>query len=458
MRRSLLLLASALLLAAPALAQETPTDSLRRDLVSCVGMIKAADTQLTKALEAAEPSEARTETVRSRAFVRGARTQCESKVLAAVDRMAGSPDDPKPELPGEPVPAPQPEPEPQPHEWASGLWELSIDGQPGALDLDAQTVTLPRFGTLPVEIGADGGSLTVTFDLGAPGAGSLVLAHAEGRLTGTATAGGQAVSVTGHRPGDGPVPEEPAPGGPPPSLPPPVGGEGAPDFADDFASGDLSHTQGGFRWTNGRYVDVVSIDGQRALRFRFGPREPDGSSHMWAEQRFAHAPVQEYWMEFLLLVPSNYQHQRPNSANNNKLLAWWGPNGYSAPGMGMLQLWSGSTGPRSTVDYARYGPRSTYAEYVGGKHPLIDASMLGRWTRIRVHLRLADVGGADGRVRLWRDDALVLDVAGDANSADRAAANHLSAGYFLGYDNSGFAAETVFHVARVRWWSRNPGW
>lgn len=85
-------------------------------------------------------------------------------------------------------------------EWASGQWELTVDGQPGALDFDAGTVTLPVFGTLAMTADVSGESATISYTVPGVGPGSMSLTHSDDSLSGTATAGGVTVPVTGQRP------------------------------------------------------------------------------------------------------------------------------------------------------------------------------------------------------------------------------------------------------------------
>ncbi|HEX6925877.1 MAG TPA: Ig-like domain-containing protein [Longimicrobiaceae bacterium] len=250
----------------------------------------------------------------------------------------------------------------------------------------------------------------------------------------------------------------------PPSTqdPPPDPSDSSPAFVEDFelyADGaDVTGGNSFFRWTDGRSTSVSSgraHSGSRSLEFRYGPYE---GGYRWAEQRFAHDPVQEYWLEYYVYIPENYFHHRVDNANNNKFFAWWGPNGYSAPGMGTFQLWAiGDTGD-SYINMNRYGPNSTYAEYTGRNANIFDASHHGTWQRIRIHLKLSDMGQRNGIQKLWRGDELLLNDINDNNSADRAEANVLTAGYFWGWDNGRYTEPTVFYVDDIKIYTSDPGW
>lgn len=395
------------------------------------------------------------------------------EMQAAQYRAERNPEDfereePEPEEP--PVEEPEPEPEPgdddsdDPAEWFSGRYALSLDGLPGMLDIDAGTVTLPIFGRVAAAIDELGGRITATFEVPGHGEGTIELTYRDGALSGHATTASQRVPVTGRREADAPEPEPQEP------LPPPTGGGGGldADFHDDFSSGDLSRRQGGFRWTGSRYTDVVSMGGgQHAMRLRYGPREPDGKTHMWAEQRFDHAPTLEQWLEYMMYVPENYRHGFDGgSANNIKLHAAWGPLGYSKPGNGVFQLWtSGALNGSSTANWSRRGPGDAHGLYprgYEGSRLFIDrARHAGKWIRVRMHLKRSDPGRENGVVELWRDEELVYGFYADRNhgSDSDPSLNPFTGGYLLGYDNPPyFGEDTTFLIRDFRWWSRDPNW
>ena len=244
-----------------------------------------------------------------------------------------------------------------------------------------------------------------------------------------------------------------------------------PVFQDDFEGYAVGASVGGggndaFRWSPPRYTDVSSArarSGTRSLRFRYGPVEPNGDSHMWAEQRFSLKPVQEYWVEFYIYIPENYYHNKGNSSHNNKFFDWWGPNGYSPSGQGgagAFQTWADGNGG-STINVARYGTTDRhmmYPDHPGNGGRFIDASHRGTWQRIRVHLKLSDVGRSNGIMRLWRGDQLIVNVTDDANNATTVENNIITNGYLLGYDNGRFLEDTYFYIDDFKYYTSDPGW
>lgn len=245
------------------------------------------------------------------------------------------------------------------------------------------------------------------------------------------------------------------------------GSEVEPLFADDFESytvgdGIFGGGANGFSWSPGNYTTVrneQAFSGTKSLWFPYGPTEPNGDPHWWSEQRFSHPPTQQAWYEFYLRIPDNFVHPRPSASNNNKFFAWWGPDGYSTPGGGIYQFWSSSvSGVISHINCARRGPGDPHALYVGPNSPFITEDMLGKWHRIRIHIRLSDFGQENGIQRLWVNDNFLLDITGDRLGANTPESNWLTSGYLMGYDNSGYPYQVDFYLDDFKIYMSDPGW
>jgi len=236
--------------------------------------------------------------------------------------------------------------------------------------------------------------------------------------------------------------------------PPPSSGSGKAFFEDSFENGRLNDANG-FRWADSRYVDVVEIDGRRALRFRYGPVEPNGNSHMWAEQRFnLPGPMKEVWVEYYIRYPSDFQHG-PNSPNNDKFFRLWG-GGQSAYS-GNINKVGMSTRPRSIrFEYTEYGKTGTGHFNAPAAVPWEDD--LGRWIQVRMHYKHPSApGSADGRMRLWKDGKLLVDFR-NVNQAWNSSAPFWDSGYFMGYDNSRLSREFHIYIDDVKFFDTDPGW
>src|SRR5690606_13498493 len=340
-----------------------------------------------------------------------------------------------------------------------GRWSLTADGQPLALDFDEARLELPA-GMGAVAVTADVTADTAHLTFSTPyGAGVMRLVHASDRVTGSMSVAGQSAAVTGERAivtpePDVPVPPvEPEPDPPADSTPaPPSTGE--PFFEDDFDNGRLNSANG-FTWRSSRYVDVVEIDGRRALRFRYGPVEPNGQSHMWAEQRFdLPGQMKEVWVEYLIRYPADFQHG-PNTPNNDKFFRLWG-GGQSAYS-GNINKVGMSTRPRSIrFEYTEYG--KTVTGHFTAPAAVPWENDLGRWIQVRMHYKHPSApGSADGRMRLWKDGKLLVDFR-NVNQAWNSSAPFWDSGYFMGYDNSRLSREFHIYIDDVKFFDTDPGW
>lgn len=240
-------------------------------------------------------------------------------------------------------------------------------------------------------------------------------------------------------------------------------------FSDNFDSGSKVSANG-FTWSSAGSRVTVSperaFSGTHALRFRFGPDTVGGDSG--AEQRFDMGRyLNEYWVEYMLFVPANFVH-RADSPNNNKFFMTWRDTysdvaggtwrvGYEYQGTSsslrpMSSRWDLNSWTSSGLNH----PQSN-APFIGGAGPV----RLGAWTRVRLQFKAASSRTAsDGVMRMWINDSLY------ASKTDGRFHNYyaepsdavLRKGYFLGWSNSGFSAETVFFIDDVRFYDADPRW
>jgi hypothetical protein len=247
-----------------------------------------------------------------------------------------------------------------------------------------------------------------------------------------------------------------------------AGGGALPFFADGFEAGAKTNANG-FTWGAVENVDVSTANpysGNYSLRFRFGPDAPGEDS--WSEQRFNMGRyLSEYWVDYMLYVPSNFVH-RAESPNNNKFFMTWRDT-YSDVSGGTWRIGYEYQSTASTIR-----PMSSRWDYnswesSGLNHPQMNAPFIGgtgpikpgQWTRVRMQFRAASSRTAsDGVMRMWINDMLF------AQKTDGKFHNYYSTpsdaslrnGYFLGWSNSGFTAETIFYIDDVKFYSINPGW
>ncbi len=237
---------------------------------------------------------------------------------------------------------------------------------------------------------------------------------------------------------------------------------GTPFFEEDFTGTTLNNANG-FVWgslTTGRTA-VVSFDGYNAMRFRYGA-DASGSDSS-AEMRFAIGQqLDEVWIEYYLHVPSNYQHRNDTSTDNNKFFRLWGYdyNRTNKVGATLYPVAGSGATDDSSLLYADYFNRPNTS--LGSYGPTADfgdtAGMLNTWTRVRMHYRLTSAdNAADGVFKVWLGTTKVIDNT-TINATYDATYPYWDNGYFFGWSNSGFLAQTDFHVRNVKFYNTDPSW
>ncbi len=234
----------------------------------------------------------------------------------------------------------------------------------------------------------------------------------------------------------------------------------APFFQDSFAGG-VKNPANGFSWDSG--VPVVSFSGRNAMQFRY-PGVALGSDGS-AEQRFNMGrQLNELWLEYQLHIPANFAH-RSDPPDNNKFLSLW-PENYSTTGETYV-----------VTEFERDGVDTSYARILGlgdrfyadgtlirdgdavQNSNFISATRADQWHRIRVHYRIASgVGQTDGIYEGYINDELMWRSRTDWQFWSTGGLNYIQRGYFMGWANSGYTAQTDFHISDVKFYDTNPGW
>ena len=245
------------------------------------------------------------------------------------------------------------------------------------------------------------------------------------------------------------------------------GGAVEPFFADDFASGDTSRSEGGFSWSNTSFPVSSSFghDDDRALRFSFGPDASGEDSS--SELRFRLGrQLQELWIELYIYYPdgigsARYVHRDDVSSDNNKFIRLWHGDYNSRPKVGA------STRPAGDGDSHLHNELNPIGSSMGGHGsgsvPWVtdaapDTCRRGEWARVRMRFRVADVGMDNGVSEWWIDDTKVYSRTNLSSAAATEADNYLDRGYLLGWANSGFTEETHIYIDEVRFFDVDPGW
>lgn len=233
-------------------------------------------------------------------------------------------------------------------------------------------------------------------------------------------------------------------------------------YADSFEGSAQAGGGANFSWSGGAWSFVnadVAKNGGKSLRFRY----PAGANTS-AEERFVFSlPHKEIWVKYWLRVPTNFEHvaPEPHWPTNNKLFALW-MDDYSAHGKGPSVIWeywdNGQGGSDLAVHFSEgnntgAGPHLQF-------QPFINSSTdKGRWMQLVLHVKAATttagVSNNNGLIetyRKWDGDATYtrLHQVTQANIAPAISGpNGWQAGYFMGWSNPGFSAQTDFYIDDV---------
>ena len=232
-------------------------------------------------------------------------------------------------------------------------------------------------------------------------------------------------------------------------------------FSDGFETGDRSHTENGFKWYGGGGRVYVSSDNPRtgdySLEFVFGPNPPGGQD--WSEIRFDMGAIrEEFWMEYYLYVPENYEHRRDNTYHN-KFLALWGSRGYDEGNQLFLFIntwpardagWISGAYVAAWADDDQVSAYNDLFNFIGDAHR-------GTWIRVRYHVRPATTATAkDGIVEMWRDDTQLMSY--HSVPFFHPVENGFRNGYLMGWSSSGFTEETHLFIDDFMLYIEDPEW
>jgi hypothetical protein len=236
-------------------------------------------------------------------------------------------------------------------------------------------------------------------------------------------------------------------------------------FSDDFESGDFTKVQNGTRWSSTPWVDVTTSIGH--AQSRHSARLRQGESTNWGEMRFEPLPnVPEVFIEFLLYQPSGTESpfvgpkvRATRDGYNDKFFRLWGgadatqsPISYGASTWGINGVGNLGTEFRRNDGTKMWGmgEGGTGFDGASNRFPLIGASAyLGKWTRIRIHAKVASAANNDGIIKIWLDDSQVYNRTNLPSYSITGVSNFFSGGYLLGWSNTGFQAGQYMYIDDV---------
>lgn len=242
---------------------------------------------------------------------------------------------------------------------------------------------------------------------------------------------------------------------------------------DGFESGNLSHSENGFKWGSSTKASVSTEkpkSGKYSLRVAY-PAVPNGKDS-WAEQRFHLGGFYpELWIKYDLYVPTNYYHRNQQSegygSDNNKGYAFIWAGSYEditkreGPMLGP-GFWPNGDGSSRVIMWASASVNGVkllnthwFDDPNGKNHNAITLADRGHWMNIVIHAKYASQSNDDGVYELWKTDyngsvTKLIDIHNGPWYATQplttTPARGFAEGYLLGWSNSGFDNDTVFYI------------
>lgn len=236
-------------------------------------------------------------------------------------------------------------------------------------------------------------------------------------------------------------------------------------FFDNFSTGDLSKTGGGFNWFNATSAVVINTadvglpanpsNSQRVVRFSYNAA--GGGLQAWAELSFNLVPdnaAQGYetlFLRYYLYYPSGSEggtvgpQWYNTNGSNNKLLRLYDTYGrisntiaLGASTRGNATASGGASVGDETAFFETGGP-TFYASPgdFGVRSPLCTAARRGSWTKVEFEVRSPTItptgwNAGNGVLRMWINDVVAM----ETTTASQSPANTpMRSGYLMGYQN-----------------------
>lgn len=239
-------------------------------------------------------------------------------------------------------------------------------------------------------------------------------------------------------------------------------------FFDDFEPSGSARTSIGFSWgdtSRNVYTTTDPLTGARPTPYRgrsalaFSHRARPVGQDSTAQRAFSlGGAYPDLWIRYFVRIPDNFAHRVERDGSNNKWLCLWNDR-YTAERTGMTICWSyvpSETSPGGSdivYDYIAPGADGkTYWSPQLARRSFISASMKGKWIEVVHHVQMPSRQGAgDGAIQMWIRPPNVPNLV--SLQDDRAVSfrwgtgpRGFTAGYLMGWSNSGFTEATTFNI------------
>jgi hypothetical protein len=234
-----------------------------------------------------------------------------------------------------------------------------------------------------------------------------------------------------------------------------------PLFSDGFETGDYSHVENSYDWnaTAGTPDQAGSMsDGASPHEGSWAGRFRQTTS---AENRLLEVggpSLSEYWWEYYIRVPTNYDHIDSPSSDNNKWAEF-----FLGANRGATLVWS-ETERNSAQDGGsrwriNWGADENFSHTTATDNGIVLPDDLGVYMRVRYHIRIQDQGSgnANAYIQIWKNDTKIFDGTSDTWPWQGEAMVH-NRWQVMGFNNGEFAEVITWYVDSVKLYDTDPGW
>lgn len=242
---------------------------------------------------------------------------------------------------------------------------------------------------------------------------------------------------------------------------------GATYLSDSFESGNLTSSEGIGSWTGFEYrsgdAGALSTDmahtGTYSAKFTFtgnASLEDDAQSQLVFN--FGQN-IQEFWLQYYVFFPSNYDIRATGGSDNTKLFVIWGDSYSTDPlAMGMEMENDERAGFKAYVaGYpAALSCAGLFGYVPGGLRWTLESGDKNKWIKFKFHVK-RDSGAGDGMFEMWVDDVKEIELLNQSFAGAPCSPNYWRHGYLMGWSNSGFTETTNVYIDDVVIADADPG-
>ncbi len=188
---------------------------------------------------------------------------------------------------------------------------------------------------------------------------------------------------------------------------------------------------------------------------RFRQNSSQLNRKLWLQAGSSAEWLQEFWFEYQIRIPDNYDHTCGSPTNNKWAEFFYTPNRDGlliAPGTRRNVANDGGARLKVAVNFWRsFGERRVTDSW-------ITLSDRGSYVRNRYYVKLGTPGLEDGHLKIWKNDTQVYDNDAMHFNGTTEANNWIGVFQIMGWNNCEFPEQITWYVDEVMLYATDPGW